>query len=303
MIDEVGGRWGRVIGVKRDSTESDCGILEVGIAVDAGLRWAAADFTQVIESARRRLDLSPLAAAALGRGLTGAALLLRLYHKTTMKLLLDIRGDGPLGRILAEVDSDGRLRGTVQKPKTDLPATDDGKLAVGRGVGAGTLRVRREFSEGSYESEVELVTGEIGDDLAHFLTQSEQTRAAVLLGVLATPEGVSGAGGAIIEALPDAEEEALGRVEENLSKVSKVSRLIAQSGTAGLMDPVLEGLDGRVLESREFCYRCRCTRERIARHLAALPAFERRTLGQEDGVISAECVFCGDQYRFAPSEL
>lgn len=281
----------------------NCGILEVGVVAEAGLRWAAADFTQVVEGARWRLDLSPLAAAALGRTLTGAALLLRLYHKTTMKLLLDIRGDGPLGRVLAEVDSDGRLRGTVQYPKADLPSTDDGKLAVGRGVGAGTLRVRREFSEGSYESEVELVTGEIGDDLAHFLSQSEQTRAAVMLGVLAVPEGVAGAGGAIIEALPDATEQALTRVEKNLSRLAKVSSLIAKGGTAGVMAPALAGLDGRVLESLEFFYHCRCTRERIARYLAVLPAADRRTLWHEDGTISAECVFCGEQYRFTELEL
>lgn len=279
------------------------GTVQVGIVADAGLRWAAADFTQVIETARSRLDLSPLAAAALGRTLTGAALLLRLYHKVTMKLLLDIRGDGPLGRILAEVDSDGRLRGTVQKPKADLPSTDDGKLAVGRGVGAGTLRVRREFPEGSYESEVELVTGEIGDDLAHFLNQSEQTRAAVLLGVLTKPEGVAGAGGAIIEALPDVEEAALERVERNLARVSKVSRLIARDGVSGVIVPVLAGLQGRVLETLEFCYECRCTRQRIGRHLAALPVADRATLRQSDGTISAECVFCGEQYCFSSPEL
>src|SRR4029079_12789365 len=148
-------------------------------------RWGVVEITGVVEEARRRLDLSPVASAALGRTLAGSALLLSLAPKSLHRLVLEVHGDGPLGRVLAEADPEGNLRGMVGDPRVDLPATPAGKLAVGRGVGRGTLRVLRELAAGgSYHSQVELVSGEIGDDLAHYLEQSEQIRSAGLLGVL-----------------------------------------------------------------------------------------------------------------------
>lgn len=277
--------------------------VQVGIGADGAFRWAAADFTGLVEESRRRLDLSPVAAAALGRAMTGATLLLRLSHKEPTKLVLDVQGDGPLGRILVEADSRGRVRGTVRKPRLVLPAAPDGKLPVGEAVGGGILRVRREFRRGWYESEVELVTGEIGDDLAHFLDQSEQTRAAVLLGVLARPAGVAGAGGAILEVLPGADEAIVARVESNLAELSTVSAAIATGGIEALLDSVLSDFDRRVIEATPFRLFCSCDRERIGRHLRALPADDRLALRLEDGSIAAECVFCGACYGFTESEL
>lgn len=280
------------------------GGLRTGMAGEGSLRWAAADLTEVVETARQRLDLSPVAAAALGRSLTCAALLLRLAAKTPQRLLLEVRGDGPLRQVLAEADHGGGLRGTVSHPRVAVPHTAESKLAVGDAIGRGHLGVLREHGRGSYRSQVELVSGEISEDVAHYLHQSEQTRSAVMVGVLAKPQGVVGAGGMIVEALPAADDEVLGRLEANIAGLpGGVSRMLEESGLDGLMERIFAGLASRVTEESELHYRCRCSRSRLRRHLAVLSPEERQAHSLEDGSIEAECMFCGERYRYAPGDL
>lgn len=280
------------------------GSLALGLAGGGGLRWAVANVTDAVEEARERLDLSPVASAALGRCLAGAALLLRMSTKAPTKLVLEIRGDGPLGRVIAEADEEGNLRGMVGDPRVDVPPTPAGKLDVGRAVGKGMLRVLRENAGGgSYHSQVELVTGEIGDDVAHYLAQSEQSRSAVLLGVLAKPFGIAAAGGMIVEVLPGADEEVVERLERNLASVPGVSHLVEEGGSGHVVETLLAGLDREVHEARPLRYRCRCSRERLQRHLALLSEEERDSLQEDDGAIVADCVFCGARYRYTPEEL
>ncbi|HTQ80215.1 MAG TPA: Hsp33 family molecular chaperone HslO, partial [Thermoanaerobaculia bacterium] len=220
-----------------DSNPQGPGSLQLGLAGDGSLRWAVANVTELVEEARDRLDLSPVAAAALGRCLAGAALLLRLASKTPTRLLLEIRGDGPLGRVLAEADQEGNLRGMVGNPHVDVPPTPAGKLDVGRAVGRGTLRVLREHEGGSsYHSQVALVSGEIGEDVAHYLAQSEQSRTAVLLGVLAKPHGVAAAGGMIVEVLPGAPEGTVSQLERNIASIPGVSHLVEAGGSGHVVE-------------------------------------------------------------------
>jgi molecular chaperone Hsp33 len=278
--------------------------LQLGMAGEGALRWAVADVTEAVEEARGRLDLSPVAAAALGRCLAGAALLLRLASKAPTRLVLEVRGDGPLGRVLAEADQEGNLRGMVGNARVDVPHTPEGKLAVGQAVGKGYLRVLREHAGGgSYQSQVELVSGEIGDDVAHYLAQSEQSRSAVLLGVLAKPSGVAAAGGMIVEVLPGAPEETVARLEENIAGIRGVSHLVEEGGAPHVVETLLSGLDREVKEITPLRYRCRCSRERLLRHLVLLSAADRDPLREADGAIEADCVFCGARYRFTPDEL
>lgn len=279
------------------------GGLRLGLAGDGGLRWAAADLTAVIEAARSRLDLSPVAAAAFGRCLAGSALLLRLAAKAPTRLVLEVKGDGPLGRVIAEADDAGNLRGMVGDPRARVDSQREGKLAVGRAVGRGMLRVLREHEGGSYASQVELVSGEIGEDLSHYLHQSQQIRSAVLLGVLARPFGIAAAGGIIIEVLPGASEAAIDRLEANVTAAGGVSRLVEDGGIEGVLDAVLDGLDRREVEERTLHYRCRCSRERLKRHLALLDDDDLTHVRLADGSVEAECVFCATRYRFTPHEL
>ena len=283
------------------------GRLVLGLAGGGSLRWAVANVTDVVEEARERLDLSPVASAALGRCLAGAALLLRLAVKTPSRLVLEIRGDGPLGRVIAEADREGNLRGMVGDPRVDVPATPAGKLAVGRAVGKGTLRVLREHpGGGSYHSQVELVSGEIGDDVAHYLAQSEQSRSAVLLGVLAKPYGIAAAGGMIVEVMPGADEAVVARLEENIAGITGitgVSQLVEAGGSGHVIETLLAGMDREVRETSPLRYHCRCDRERLRHHLVLLSPEDRDSLREEDGSIAADCAFCGARYLYTAGEL
>jgi molecular chaperone Hsp33 len=280
------------------------GVLEAGMAVGGELRWVSTDITVPLEFIRRRRDLSPVAAAALGRSLAGAAMLLRLASKTPQRLVLEIRGDGPLRKVMAEADPHGNLRGLVSEPQVDVPAYANGKLAVGTAIGGGILQVLREYAGGGrYHSQVELVSGEIGADLAHYLEQSEQTRSAVLVGVLTQREGVVAAGGLIVEALPGAAPEVVARLEENLGRTREVSRLLAEGGMPALQEAALGGLGPERHEARGVRFQCRCSRERLLSHLLGLSEEQLAELGVGSEVAQAECGFCGEVYLFQPSEL
>lgn len=280
------------------------GALEVGLAADGWLRYGVADLGEVVEEARDRLDLGPIASAALGRSFAAAALLLRMSAKVPSRLVLELRGDGPLRSVLVETDAEGHLRGTVGEPHVELPSRPDTKLPVSEALGAGILRVIRERPEGGgYASQVELVSGEIGLDVAHFLRQSEQRRSAVLLGVLNRPMGVAGAGGAIVERLPGAPEEVVTALEANLARVGGVSRLLEEGGMPRVLDTVFDGMDREVVERRRLLHRCRCDGDRLRDHLALLPPDERADLVTEDGEIEGLCVFCGARYAFDPTAL
>jgi molecular chaperone Hsp33 len=280
------------------------GTLELGMAGNGAFRWAVADITNVMEELRDRFDLWPVPAAALGRCLAGAALLQRMSTKSPSRLMLEVRGDGPLLRVLAEADDEGNLRGIVGDPRVQVPDWPGGKLGVGRAVGKGYLRVLREYEGGnSYQSQVELVSGEIGEDVAYYLSQSEQTRSAVLLGVLGKPSGVVAAGGMLVEVLPGAPEETVARLESNIAGIRGVSHLLEEGGAPHVVEQVLAGLDRETKEVRPLRYRCRCSRERLREHLVLLSAEDRDYLREEDGSIKADCAFCATQYRFAPEEL
>lgn len=280
------------------------GTLEAGTAARGSLRWVAVDLTGPVEEVRRRLDLSPVAAAALGRALAGAAMLLRLTAKTPQRVTLEVRGDGPLRQVLAEADEEGRLRGTVGEPRATVPDRPDGKLAVGAATGQGLLRVLKEFRGGGrYHSQVALVNGEIGLDLAHYLRQSEQVASAVLVGVLTRPQGVAAAGGLVVEVLPGASEDAVARLEANIARSDGVSRVVDFGGVAAVKAHLLEGLDPRPHETQRLRYHCRCSRERLLRHLVVLTAEDLDPLREEDRSVHAECAFCGASYTFFASEL
>jgi molecular chaperone Hsp33 len=280
------------------------GTLELGMAGGGAFRWAVADITDVLEGVRDRFDLWPVPAAALGRCLAGAALLQRLSTKSPSRLMLEVRGDGPIGRVLAEADDEGNLRGMVGDGRVQVPDWPGGKLGVGRAVGKGVLRVLREYERGnSYQTQVELVSGEIGEDVAYYLSQSEQRKSAVLLGVLGKPSGVAAAGGMVVEVLPGAPEETIARLESNIAGIRGVSHLIEEGGAEHVVGQVLAGLDREVKEVRPLRYRCRCSRERLLGHLTLLPAEDRDYLRADDGAIEADCTFCGARYRFSPEEL
>jgi molecular chaperone Hsp33 len=227
----------------------------------------------------------------------------RLSLKTPARLDVDVRGDGPVGRVLVEVRDDGSLRGLVSRIHAEgVDGPRD--LRVGPGIGRGMLRVRREDDHGRrYESQVELVTGEIGVDIAHYLEQSEQRQAAVMLGVLASRDGVQAAGGLLVEALPEAEDPLVDRLERSIAAFGSVSRAFEDGGLEGAVARLLEGFRAERIERRVVRYRCQCLREGLAESLAVLDRQQLVELISERGTIDAECAYCGQVYRFSLEEL
>ncbi|MBC7105312.1 MAG: Hsp33 family molecular chaperone HslO [Firmicutes bacterium] len=276
-------------------------------AVDAGrrVRVLAVRSTGVVEEARRRHGTRPVATAALGRALS-AGLLLGANLKGEDLLTLRILGDGPLGAVVVTADARGNVRGYVQHPEVDLPPTAEGKLAVGAAVGRGHLYVTRDLGFGApFTGGAALVTGEIAADLTHYLATSEQTPSAVVLGVRVGPGGeVQGAGGLLVQLLPDSAEDLAGRLEENLGELREISALVA-SGVSPeeLAARVLAPEAPTVLGRTPVRFACTCSRDKVVGLLAALGEGELAALARDHGEITVRCHFCGADYRFARGEV
>ena len=289
---------------------------------DDGLtRVLAARTTRLADEARRRHDASPTASAALGRTLTGAALLgMTLKDRGTVTLRLF--GDGPLGGVIAEADASGNVRGYAKDPSADLPPTPGGKLNVGGLVGRqGFCYVTRDMGlKEPYTGTSPLVSGDVGEDLTRYLYRSEQTPSAVALGVLVAPPGeVRAAGGLFVQLMPrpadlqggggdeevEAAHEGLAeRLETTIGGMKSVSRLIeAGLRPEDLVARVLGDLPYTIHEARPLRFQCRCSRERAAGTLAALRREELDEIVASGEGAELICQFCGEAYRFRPEEL
>lgn len=277
------------------------GRLRLGVAAESNLCWAAVDLTEPLEEARRRLDLSPVAAVALGRALSAVTLLLRFSAKIPGRLLLEVAGDGPLGKVTAEADDQGYLRGLVGEPRLETPA--DGRLSIAWAVGQGLFKVTRITERGRYESQVEMVSGEIGKDLVHFLEQSRQIRSAALLGVLPKPTGIARAGGVLVEAFPGVPEETRKHLESNIASMRGVSAHLEKGGLEGLLDAVLEGMDQEELEVHDLRYGCGRGRDSLLQKLLHLNPKDIDSIVDAKGLFVADCAFCGRRYEFSRDEL
>lgn len=286
------------------------GRLFAGVAAGGALRWAAVDLTAVVEEARWRLDLGPAATVALGRCASAAAMLLRMTSKRPNRLQVDARGEGPLRRVMAEAEAGGGIRGWIGNRLASLNDGGEvgsearGQIHIGPLLGKGLLRIRQEDQQGrAYESQVELVSGEIATDIAHYLRQSEQRRAAVLMGVLLDPGGVRSAGGVMVEALPGVDNEIVSDLEGRIGELDSVSRWLEAEGTRLAVEQLLAGLDPREVESGPLVYRCRCRRERLLAHLEVLTDQEIAELTDATGTLLAECAFCGREFLFRADEV
>mgnify|MGYP001800742725 FL=1 len=175
-------------------------------AADGGIRVVGVTTTQTVETARGRHGLSYVATAALGRAMTAGLLLVSSMKKAESRVNLRVKGSGPIGGLMVDAGLDGTVRGYVEKPEVEMPPNADGKLDVGGAIGReGYIYVVRDVGVGQpYTSTVELITGEIGDDLTHYLASSEQTPSALVLGVFVGAEGVEAAGGLLLQVLPQA---------------------------------------------------------------------------------------------------
>lgn len=273
-------------------------------AITKGVRVYAAVTTDLVNEAIRRHDCYPVAAAALGRTMTGA-LLLAANLKNKEALTVNIRGDGPLKNITADAVPEGFVRGYVADPHVELPLNDKGKLDVGGGVGQGLVTVTRftglrEPMRGSSE----IVTGEIAEDLTNYLYVSEQTPSSIGLGVLVdTDFSAKAAGGFIIQPMPDADEETISRLEENLQKLRPVTTMIDEGKDAReIILEIMDGFEMEFLTTTDLAFRCQCSKERLEDVLLNLNHDDMESL-IADGQAEVCCHFCGEKYHFTREEL
>ncbi len=279
-----------------------------GIAGEGGIRVVAADTTTLVEEARARHEASPTAAAALGRTLTGALLLSHVLLKDSAdRLTVRFRGDGPLGGIIADAGLDGIVRGYVRHPEVDLPLNADGKLDVGGAVGQGELEVIRSHAPNGdpYSSTTDIVTGEIAEDFAIFLAMSEQIRSAIMLGVYLEDGRVVKAGGVLLQALPDASDEVLARLEHNVFALGQLTDALRSGSLLEVSERLTEGLGLEILtkDALPLRFECRCTDGRALDALAYFTPDERQEMIDQDGGAEAVCHWCGQKRWITPEAI
>ena len=276
------------------------------VTADGFVKISAITAREAVERARQIHDLSPTAAAALGRTLCGASMLGELMKEEDASLTIRVNGGGAIGSVIAVSDSKGNVRGYVTNPQADLPTRADGKLDVGGLVGKnGMLTVSRDLGlKEPYVGSVELVTGEIAEDLAQYMVESEQIPSAVGLGVLIdTDRSVKAAGGFIVQLMPGAPEELIEKLETNILFMDQLTTVLDEDGVDAVVSQVLFGLDPREAMRVPVEYRCSCTRERVAEALRSVGEAELRSMAAEGKDAEVSCQFCDRVYSFTPEEL
>ena len=274
---------------------------------DGFVKAVAVTTKDIVERARQIHKTLPTATAALGRLLSAASMMGNMQKVENGSLTLQMKGGGPLGTVLAVSDAEGNVRGYVQHPQVSLMEKYRGKLDVGAAVGTeGMLTVIRDLQmKEPYVGSVELVSGEVAEDITEYFVQSEQTPTACALGVLVdTDQSVRAAGGYLIQLLPGAPEETIGRIEESIQKAGAVTAMLDRGLTAQqVLETVLDGLDVEILETSPVEYRCYCNRDRVTSTLISLGKKELEEIVEEEETIQIECQFCDTIYAFKPEEI
>jgi len=263
--------------------------------------------TNLVEEAHNRHETSATATAALGRVLTAAVMMGSDLKGDNDILSLRINGNGPAGTIIATADGHGNVKGLIADPQADMPSRYPGKLAVGELVGhEGYLEVIKDLGlKQPFEGKVALVSGEIAEDLAQYFMQSEQIPALVSLGVLVgTDLHVLAAGGLIIQALPDAEDDVLAALENNILSLGQISNLISKHETLEeIASEIMQGIAYKIVDEQELAFCCQCNRERLGIILAGLNEEEIGEAIENNEDIEAVCNFCKTVYSFSPQEI
>lgn len=277
-----------------------------GMTKDGWVKISAITGRELVERARQIHHASPTATAALGRLLCAASLLGNMMKEEKASLTMRLNGGGPIGGALAVSDSTGNVRGYVGDPGCDLPLRPDGKLDVGGAVGRqGMLTVSRDIGlREPYIGSTEIVSGEIAEDVAAYMTESEQIPAAVGLGVLVdTDTTVAQAGGFIVQLLPGAPEELITKLEDNIFLMDSVTMQLYDGGAEELVKNVLKDMDYELMEEIPVEYRCTCSRQRLQEALRTIDNGELQEIIDDGEDIQVTCQFCDQVYTFTPGEV
>lgn len=276
-------------------------------AGNAQIRAFAATTRNTVEAARQAHDLSPVASAALGRTLTGGAMMGAMLKGEKDLLTLQIKGDGPIGGITVTADSKGIVKGYVGNPSVMLPPNAAGKLDVGGAVGYGMLQVIKDMGlKEPYCGQTVLQTGEIAEDLTYYFASSEQVPSSVGLGVLMDKDlaNVRQAGGFIIQLMPFAEDAIIEKLEQNLTQIPSVTSMLDDGLTPEeMLQKVLEGMDVEFKGTIPVDFRCNCSKEKVEKALISVGEKDLKDMIADGRPIEVNCHFCNKNYTFTIGDL
>lgn len=277
------------------------------ISKDGHIKATAVSTRALTERARQIHKALPVATAALGRTLAAVSMMGNALKEDGASVTLQIKGGGPLGTVLAVSDNQGNVRGRVDEPAVDLPLRPDGKLDVGGAVGhEGTLTVIKDLHmKEPYVGTIDLLGGEIAEDVAGYFVESEQIPTACGLGVLVDrDQSVKSAGGYLIQLMPGATEDTIVKVEGGIMAAGPVSALLEQDpDPEHLLRTVMSDFDLKILETQPVSYKCYCSRERVERALISLGRKELEDMLREQGGCQLSCQFCDTVYDFSKEDL
>lgn len=269
---------------------------------DGQISLSVLDTTDVVNKAIELHGLTPLCAAGLGRALTVASFMATSLKDENEKLSVTIDGDGVGGKIVVCADGNLNVRGSIVNPHADLPLKPNGKLDVGGLVGnEGMITVVKNLGlKEPYVGKCKLVSGEIGEDFAAYYAYSEQQPTAIAVGVLVKNDKCIGAGGVILQPLPDCAEENIGKAEKLIAEFSDVSRKINEIGIGGIIKKYFDEYEFTKYETQ---YKCGCSREYVDKVLIALGKRELSDIIEKDGKIEVCCEFCDKKYVYGQKDV
>ena len=278
-----------------------------GMTMDGFVKMVAIRSTELVRRGCEIQHTTPNATAAFGRCLTAASMMGNMQKVENGSMTLQIRGGGPIGTITVVSDYEGNVRGCVTEPNVPLAEKFPGKLDVGATVGTdGTITVIRDLQmKEPYIGSVQLVSGEIGDDVTAYFAESEQTPTACALGVLVDVDcSVKVAGGYLIQLLPGAPDETIDAVERGIQRAGAVTKMLEAGMTPeDILGQVCGELGVVFMETTEVAYKCYCSRNRVEAALISLGKKELEEIAAEGKDFPVECQFCDTVYRFSPADI
>lgn len=278
-----------------------------GMSMDGFVKVAAIRSTDLVRRGAEIQKTTPNATAAFGRALTAASMMGNMQKVENGSMTLQIRGGGPIGTITVVSDAVGNVRGCVTEPNVPLVEKYPGKLDVGATVGTdGTLTVIRDLQmKEPYIGSVQLVSGEIGDDVTAYFVQSEQVPTACALGVLVDRDkSVKVAGGYLIQLLPGAPDEIIDKLEQGIQRAGAVTPMLESGMTPeDILGQVCGDLGVVFMETVNVCYKCYCSRDRVEQALISLGRQELGEIAAEGKPFPVECQFCDTVYQFTPEDI
>ncbi len=275
-------------------------------AANNQIRAFAATTKETVEAARQAHNTSPLATAALGRLLTGGAMMGSMMKNDSDMLTIQIKGDGPIGGLTVTADSKGNVKGYVEHPEVMLPPNAQGKLDVAGALGIGLISVIKDMGlKEPYVGQTILQTSEIAEDLTYYFATSEQVPSSVGLGVLMEHDNtVKQAGGFIVQLMPFVDDDVVDRLEANIKKISSVTSMLDKGMTPEeILEEVLDGFEVEVKDTMPAQFYCNCTKERVEKAIISIGKKDIQEMIEDGKPIEVNCHFCGKSYEFSVEEL